>query len=72
MVNSNAKDFQVKVGVKVREVRNKTGLSYETVAAMIPMKAEALRRIEKGYVAPHVTTLKLIADALQVDIKDFL
>jgi len=71
-IQAQQKEFQIAVGKKVRAVRLKTGMGYTPFAAMIPMRAEAYRRIEKGYAAPHITTLKQIADTLGVDIKDFL
>lgn len=64
--------YLIKVGNSIKNVRKLRHLSQREVAALIPMKEDALRKIERGYVSPLLITLKRIADALEVDIKVFL
>ena len=64
--------YRQEVGAKVRAARNKAGLSMDKLAAIIDMKSDQIRKIEKGYVSVYITTLKAIADALEVEVKDFV
>lgn len=65
-------EYLAKVGANIRNIRRLRGYSYTELAKAMPMKPDALREIEKGYVSPLLTTLKRIADVLEVDIRDFL
>lgn len=65
-------DYPKQVGLKVRAARNKAKLSMRQLAAIIGMKYDQIRKIEKGYVSSHITTLKAIADGLGVEVKDFV
>jgi len=51
--------------------RKDKNLPLREVSEQIPMKKYALNKIELGYVSCKLTTLKLIADVLSVDIKTF-
>lgn len=68
----DTKGFTKQVGAKIKRVRERAGLSQMCLAAKIEMKGGALCNIERGNVSAHITTLKQIADALDVNIKVFL
>ena len=65
-------DFIVQVGKNIRNIRKLRSMTIGDVAEKIPMKEYALNRIELGYCSCNLSTLKRIADCLDVDIKIFL
>lgn len=52
---------------KLANIRRQKGISQEQLAALSGVSARTIQRIEKGAVEAHGTTLKLLADALEVD-----
>ena len=71
-VNERDDEFCKEIGAKVRLARNRAGLTQVQLSEMVKMKPATLGNIENGHVAPHVTTLKQIATALDKNVKDFL
>ena len=71
-VSSNQMEYAKQVGSNVKAIRLNAGITQKYVAQTVGMKPYSLSKIESGYVSPHLTTLKQIADALGRDIKDFL
>jgi len=61
----------MRVGEKVREIRNEKKLSLRQLAAMTDMNHAYLSRIENGKVQPSVESLIKIAKALGCDVADF-
>jgi transcriptional regulator with XRE-family HTH domain len=52
---------------KLAVYRRKKGLTQEQLAEMSGVTARTIQRIEKGAVVPHIQTLKMLADCLEVD-----
>jgi transcriptional regulator with XRE-family HTH domain len=61
-----------KVGLKIREVRMSKSISITKLAALCGMDYSNFSRLENGQKNTHIFTLKIIADKLKVDVKDFL
>lgn len=55
-----------RIGIKVRKLRRKQKLAQEQLAELMGISSMTLYRIEKGMADMNVTTLKKIADSLQV------
>ncbi|EMR01085.1 helix-turn-helix domain-containing protein [Cesiribacter andamanensis] len=52
--------------------RKLQGLSQEKLADLSGVTVRTIQRIERGEVNAHMNTLKLLADALQIDIRELL
>ena len=61
----------VELGQKINEVRKERGLTLMQVASKVGCSPSFLSQVERGKVSPSITTLKHIANALQVNIVDF-
>ena len=59
------------IGEKIKEIRNKRGLSQQKLANQVGMSKTNLYRIEAGRHDTTISTLKKIAQALNVRIEDF-
>jgi XRE family transcriptional regulator, master regulator for biofilm formation len=60
-----------KVGAKIREIRERKGLSLREVAKRLGIGHAYLSRVENDKVSPNVETLAKIAEALGCEISDF-
>lgn len=65
-------EFVRAVADKIRAARNKRKLSIRKLSAMAGLRKGAIWDIENGISCPRLLTLKNIADALEMDIKEFL
>lgn len=52
---------------KLAVYRRKKGLTQENLAELSGVTTRTIQRIEKGSVVPHVQTLKILADCLEID-----
>lgn len=57
---------------KIREIRNKQGMTQKELAERIGVRQKDVSRWESGVYNPKVDKLMLIAKALDCDIKDLL
>lgn len=71
MDNTHYKEFLKKLGNQVRLFRKAKGLTMEDLAYKAEIEYRQLGRIERGEVNTTVISLKKLADALQIDTKDF-
>jgi transcriptional regulator with XRE-family HTH domain len=60
------------IGLKVKKARISKGISISKLASMCNMDRSNFSRFESGQKNTHIFTLKLIADKLGVDVKEFL
>jgi transcriptional regulator with XRE-family HTH domain len=60
------------IGQKVKEARISKGITIRKLGALCDMDYSGLSRFENGQSNVRILTLKSIADALKVDVKDFL
>ena len=64
--------YLVKLGSKIKAVRKAKKITVRKLGAMCDMDFSALSRLENGQKNFHILTVKAIADALGVDVKDFI
>ncbi|MDX9991030.1 MAG: helix-turn-helix domain-containing protein [Anaerolineales bacterium] len=61
----------IDVGIRLRQLREKRGVSMRTLATMSGLSANALSMIERGKTSPSVSTLYRLAEALEVPVTQF-
>ena len=64
--------YLIEIGNKIRAVRKVKGISMRKLSAITPIHKSSLSEIENGKMNVKILALKLLADTLEVDIKDFL
>jgi len=62
----------VTIGKRLKDLRVKRGLSQYQLANLSRVPRNTLIRIEHGQVEPRISTLKMIAKALRVEVGEFL
>jgi transcriptional regulator with XRE-family HTH domain len=60
----------VLLGVRIKELRKRAGLSQDQLAEKVGIESKYLSRIEVGKRQPSLETLENIADGLQVQMKE--
>lgn len=65
-------EYLNKVGAKIKAERERQGIYLRDLGKMCDMDYSNICRIETGQSNVLLLTLKKIADALQVDVKEFL
>jgi len=61
----------IKVGVRLRDLRQERGMSMRSLARLSGLSTNALSMIERSLTSPSVSTLYKIADALNIPITAF-
>lgn len=56
-------------GEKIRNVRERKGITLKEVAKMVSVSESLVSQIERNKVSPSIDTLLTIADALQIDLE---
>lgn len=59
------------IGVRIRQIRNRHGLSMRALANGAGLSTNAISKIERGVSSPTVSSLQSIASALNVSMVDF-
>jgi transcriptional regulator with XRE-family HTH domain len=67
----NNEEFLKSMGSRIRAARNAKGMSLRQLAPLCGVQHTHIMRIERGLKQSRITTLKSIADVLEVDVKDF-
>ncbi len=60
-----------RLGLRIKEIRKQRGFSQEKLSEKIGIDAKHLSRIEVGGSFPALNTLAKLAEALNVELKDF-
>jgi len=63
--------FLKKFGQRIRELREEAGLSQTSLETDARMSKNQIGRIERGEISTSIVNLNLMAQALDVSIKDF-
>ena len=63
-------DLQKRFGAKLAYIRKSKGLSQMKLAEIIDMNFNYIGQIERGNANVTIDTIKLIANALDVEVKD--
>lgn len=72
MNNLRDDEFLLRVGGRIRELREKRGMSMDDLGAECGIERNTVFRIEKGKVNTTVSTLKAIAEGLGVSVSELL
>lgn len=64
--------YLVEMGKKIKAARNAKGLYVRDLGKLCELDYSNICRIERGEMSARILTLKLIADKLEVDVRDFL
>lgn len=64
--------YLIEMGKKIRAIRRSKGIGLRKIITMCSLHKSAISEIELGKRNCHILTLKMIADVLEVDVKDFL
>lgn len=59
-----------KLGLRIKELREKQGLTQLKLAEILDMEASNLSKIERGIQIPKEESLENISNALNVDVKE--
>lgn len=59
------------LGARIKELRKTRGMSQEELSEKVNIDPKHLSRIEVGRGFPSLDTLEKLADALNVELKDF-
>jgi len=70
-MGDDMKDIKVLFGRRIKELRKNCGLSQEELAEKAEVSSKYISRIEMGQSFPSIETLAKLADALNVELKDF-
>lgn len=70
MNNLRDDEFLLRVGGRIRELREKRGMSLEDLGAECGIERNTVFRIEKGKVNTTICTLKAIAEGLGITFAD--
>lgn len=65
------RDVKVLFGMRMKELRKNAALSQEELAEKAAISSKYISRIEMGQHFPSIDTLVKLADALNVELKDF-
>lgn len=69
MINVKNKELTKALGERIRKLRMKQGLSQEGLANEADVPLSQIGRIERGENNPTISTLYVIANALEIDLK---
>ncbi len=64
--------YLIEMCKKIKAIRKAKGIGLRTIITMCPLHKSSISEIENGKRDCHILTLKMLADVLEVDVKDFL
>jgi len=68
----NRDPYLQEIGKKIQTIRKAKKITIRGLGELCQLDYSTLSRIEGGQYASRITTLKNVADKLEVDVKDFL
>ena len=71
-MNSNIKDINTKIGLKIRLERTKRKLSQEKLAELSDLSKVSIGAIERAEWSPTIETLAKIANAFGISLSDLV
>lgn len=63
-------DTKQRIGKRIKELRKQAGLTQEELAGQVHIDPQHMSRLERGKYFPSLETLELIAQNLDVPLKD--
>lgn len=70
MISNKDSKYLKAFGKNLRRIRKANKLSQEALSSKMDTSPSQVGRIERGEINPTVSTLKVLADALSIDVKD--
>jgi transcriptional regulator with XRE-family HTH domain len=70
MISNRNDDYLKALGKHIRKIRTQKELSQEELSDKIGTSPSQIGRIERGVINPTVSTLKVLAEALEVSMQD--
>lgn len=64
--------YLIEMGAKIKAARKANKISLPKLSVQTKMNVSSLWFVENGRRNAHILTLKLLADAFKMDVKDFL
>ncbi len=64
--------YLVEMGAKMKAIRHSRGINIREMGKLTNLDYSCICKIENGLYGSRITTLKIIADVLECDVKDFL
>lgn len=64
--------FLLAMGTKMKAIRRERGINIRKMGKLCGIDYTTICRIENGHYGSRITTLKIIADVLGCDVKEFL
>jgi transcriptional regulator with XRE-family HTH domain len=62
----------VHIGERLRQLREGRALRQEDLAALAGIGKNTVNRLEKNHTEPHMTTVRKLAEALEVDPRELV
>ena len=72
MINIKNKELVIAVGNRIRDLRKERKISQEDLANEAEIPLSQIGRIERGETNPTISTLYVLAMALEVDLKSLI
>ncbi len=72
MINIKDKDFLLAFGKHLRKLRKSKGLTQEKLGFLAEVSKNQVGEIERGEINPTICTLKVLANALEVELKEMM
>ena len=70
MINIRDKKYLKSFGKNLKRLRKEKGLSQEQLAYKADLSLSQIGRIERGEINPTICTIKVIAESLEIDVKE--
>ncbi len=64
-------EIEKKIGLKIKDLRNRNGLTQDELAARCELTKGFISQLERGQTAPSVSTLEDIVECLGTNLSDF-
>jgi transcriptional regulator with XRE-family HTH domain len=72
VINVKNKKLLKAIGLRIRELRKQKKLSQEELSYKSELMLSQIGRIERGETNPTISTLYVLAEALEVELKDLV
>jgi len=70
MISNKDSRYLKAFGKNIRKIRQASNMSQEALSSRMETSPSQVGRIERGEINPTVSTLKVLAEALGVEVKD--
>ena len=67
----SSQKYRIALGAQIRKLREKKGITQAELARLTDKERSHINRLEKGGVNPTVDYLKIVADALELPVRNF-